>query len=55
MHGLAQVADINQLTDEAAKERAQRIALAIGSELIKFNRRAESIEQLLEIADKAVK
>ncbi|WP_426451929.1 S-methyl-5-thioribose kinase [Paenibacillus sp. S-38] len=55
VHGLAQVADINSLTDEAAKERAQRIALSIGTSLIKFNRQASSIEQLIEIADKAVK
>ncbi|MCZ8513475.1 S-methyl-5-thioribose kinase [Paenibacillus filicis] len=55
VHGLAQVADINQLQDEAAKERAQRIALGIGTSLIKFNRRAESIDQLLEIAGKAMK
>ncbi|WP_372814212.1 S-methyl-5-thioribose kinase [Paenibacillus sp.] len=54
VHGLAQVADINKLEDEAAKERAQRIALAIGTSLIKFNRQADSIEQLIEIADKAV-
>lgn len=54
VYGLAQVADINKLEDEAAKERAQRIALAIGTSLIKFNRQADSIEQLIEIADKAV-
>ncbi|MCZ8518423.1 MULTISPECIES: S-methyl-5-thioribose kinase [Paenibacillus] len=54
VHGLAQVADINQLEDAAAKERAQRIALSIGTTLIKFNRQASSIEQLIEIADKAV-
>ncbi|TVY10467.1 S-methyl-5-thioribose kinase [Paenibacillus cremeus] len=54
VHGLAQVADINKLEDEAAKERAQRIALQIGTSLIKFNRQADSIEQLLDIAEKAV-
>lgn len=54
VHGLAQVADINKLEDEAAKERAQRIALAIGTALIKNNRKAASIDELLEIAAKAV-
>jgi 5-methylthioribose kinase len=54
VHGLAQVADINKLEDEAAKERAQRIALAIGTALIKRNRQAESIDELLVIAAKAV-
>ncbi|MDO3679567.1 S-methyl-5-thioribose kinase [Paenibacillus ehimensis] len=55
VHGLAQVADINQIQDEAAKERAQRLALAIGTALIKFNRQATSIAQMIEIAEKAVK
>ncbi|NOU92282.1 S-methyl-5-thioribose kinase [Paenibacillus sp. LMG 31456] len=54
VHGLAQVADINKLEDEAAKERAQRIALRIGTALIKHNRQAQSIDELLEIAVKAV-
>ncbi|MEK8126831.1 S-methyl-5-thioribose kinase [Paenibacillus filicis] len=54
IHGLAQVADINQLQDEAARERAQRIALAIGTALIKSNRSVTSIDQLIETADKAV-
>ncbi len=54
VHGLAQVADINKLEDAAAKERAQRIALQIGTSLIKHNRKAASIEELLDIAVKAV-
>lgn len=54
VYGLAQVADINKLEDEAAKERAQRIALEIGTALIKFNRKADSIEQMIEIAEKTV-
>ncbi|MGG1598571.1 S-methyl-5-thioribose kinase [Paenibacillus naphthalenovorans] len=54
VHGLSQVADINKLEDEAAKERAQRIALAIGTTLIKSHRKAESIEQMIEIAEKNV-
>jgi 5-methylthioribose kinase len=54
VHGLAQVADINKLEDAAAKERAQRIALRIGTTLIKHNRQANSIDELLDIAVKAV-
>lgn len=54
VYGLAQVADINKLEDDAAKERAQRIALAIGTALIKSNRKADSIEQMIEIAEKTL-
>lgn len=55
VHGLAQVADINQIQDEAAKERAQRLALAIGTSLIQFNRQASSIGEMIDITEKAVK
>ncbi|OXM84231.1 S-methyl-5-thioribose kinase [Paenibacillus rigui] len=55
VHGLAQVADINKLEDAAAKERAQRIALQIGTGLIKYHRQANSIDELLDIAVKAVR
>lgn len=55
VHGLAQVADINKLEDAAAKERAQRIALQIGTSLIKHNRKAKSIDELIDIAWKAVR
>lgn len=54
VHGLAQVADINKLEDEAAKDRARRIALRIGTALIKHNRQAQSINDLLEIAAEAI-
>ncbi|MCS7463664.1 S-methyl-5-thioribose kinase [Paenibacillus doosanensis] len=54
VHGLAQVADINKLEDAAAKERAQRIALRIGTTLIKQHRKTQSIEELIDIAWKAV-
>ncbi|WP_079908351.1 S-methyl-5-thioribose kinase [Paenibacillus sp. 32352] len=54
VHGLAQVADINKLEDAAAKERAQRIALLIGTALIKHHRKAQSIDELIDIAWKAV-
>ncbi|MBB3108312.1 5-methylthioribose kinase [Paenibacillus phyllosphaerae] len=48
--GLAHVADIDRIEDAAVRERAQRTALAIGKSLIKLNRRAESIEQLIDAA-----
>jgi 5-methylthioribose kinase len=53
--GLAQVADINNLDDAAAKERAQRIALSVGKSLIKHHRKARSIDEMLDIAQNAVK
>ncbi len=52
--GLSHVADIDKIQDEAAKERARRAALAIGTALIKFNRKASSIEEMVEIAAKSV-
>ncbi|MFE5318761.1 S-methyl-5-thioribose kinase [Paenibacillus sp. NPDC056579] len=55
VHGLAQVADINKLEDAAARERAQRIALQIGTSLIKHHRKAKSIDELIDIAWKAVR
>ncbi|MBP1154554.1 MULTISPECIES: S-methyl-5-thioribose kinase [unclassified Paenibacillus] len=55
VHGLSQVADINTIEDESAKESAQRIALAIGTSLIKWNRQADSIEQIIDIAEKTVR
>lgn len=55
VYGLAQVADINQLKDEAAKERAQRISLSIGTALIKFHRQASSIDEMIEIAEKSIR
>lgn len=47
--GLAHVADIDTIPDPAARERAQRLALAIGTSLIHLNRRAESIEQAIDV------
>lgn len=52
--GLAHVADIDKIADAASKERSQRIALAIGKTLIKRHRSATSIEELLDIALRAV-
>ena len=54
VHGFIHVADIDQIEDAAARERAQRIALEIGAALIKRNRSARSIEEVLDIALKAV-
>lgn len=55
IHGLSHVADIDKIADDAARERAQRIALTIGTTLIKHHRKAETIEEMLEIAQKAVR
>lgn len=55
VHGLAQVTDINKLEDAAAKEHAQRIALQIGTSLVKHHRKAKSIDELIDIAWKAVR
>ena len=54
VHGFIHVADIDHIEDAAARERAQRIALEIGVALIKRNRSASSIEEILDIALKAV-
>lgn len=54
VHGFIHVADIDHIEDAAARERAQRIALEIGTALIKLNRSARSIEEVLDIALKAV-
>lgn len=48
--GLAHVADIDTIPDAAVRERAQRLALAIGKTLIKRGRQFESIEQALDTA-----
>lgn len=50
--GLAHVADIDKIEDDAAKQRAQRLALAIGKTLIKRHRSAASIDELIDIAAK---
>ncbi len=51
--GLAHVADIDKIPDPAVRKKAQKIALAIGTELIKRNRKLTSIEQLIDIAESA--
>ena len=48
--GLAHVADIDGIADDALRNRAQRAALAIGTSLVKHHRKASSIEEMREIA-----
>ncbi len=48
--GLSHVADIDRIPDAAARERAQRLALAIGTSLIRNNRKAHSIEEVIDTA-----
>ena len=52
--GLAHVADIDKIPEPNVREKAQKIALAIGKELIKRNRKLTSIEQLIDIAESTV-
>ncbi|GGG26219.1 S-methyl-5-thioribose kinase [Paenibacillus abyssi] len=52
--GLAHVADIDKIPDPEKREKAQRLALAIGKALLKWNRKAASIDEVLEIAKKGV-
>ncbi|WP_338556624.1 S-methyl-5-thioribose kinase [Paenibacillus sp. KS-LC4] len=47
--GLAHVADIDRIEDAAEREKAQRLALEIGTSLIHLNRQAISIEQAIDI------
>lgn len=51
--GLAHVADIDKIPDAAVRAKAQKLSLAIGTALIKRNRQAASIEELIEIAESA--
>jgi 5-methylthioribose kinase len=46
--GLAHVADIDKISDVSKREHAQRLALSIGKSLIKLNRSAGSIEELIK-------
>ncbi|WP_238192222.1 S-methyl-5-thioribose kinase [Paenibacillus sp. L3-i20] len=48
--GLAHVADIDRIPNDATREQAQRIALQIGTALIRHNRNAKSIQELIDIA-----
>ncbi|OCT11638.1 S-methyl-5-thioribose kinase [Paenibacillus pectinilyticus] len=51
--GLAHVADIDKIEDAAARERAQRMALTIGTASIRANRQISSIDELIAIATRA--
>jgi 5-methylthioribose kinase len=51
--GLSHVADIDKIADNAAKLRAERMAISIGRQLILLNRRAESISEVIKIAREA--
>ncbi|EGL20101.1 MULTISPECIES: S-methyl-5-thioribose kinase [unclassified Paenibacillus] len=53
IYGLSHVADIDGIEDAAARERAQRLALAIGTTLIKRGRQASSIDELIAAAREA--
>lgn len=48
--GLAHVADIDRIPNDATREKAQRLALAIGTTLIRGNRQTQSIEQAIDAA-----
>ncbi len=48
--GLSHVVDIDRIPDAAAKEKAQRLALAIGTALIRNNRNIQSIEEVIDAA-----
>jgi 5-methylthioribose kinase len=52
--GLAHVADIDGIPDETLRNRARRVALAIGTTLIKTHRSATSIEQMRTIAAREI-
>ncbi|NQX59560.1 S-methyl-5-thioribose kinase [Paenibacillus qinlingensis] len=51
--GLAHVADIDKIEDAAARERAQRMALTIGTASIRANRQITTIDELIAIATRA--
>ncbi|MBD8500160.1 S-methyl-5-thioribose kinase [Paenibacillus arenosi] len=53
--GLAHVADVGSIPNQAAKLRAQRIALQLGTALVKSNRRIRSIEEMFTICEHAYK
>lgn len=55
VYGFIHVADIDQIDEAAVRERAQRVALEIGAALIKRNRSARSIEEVLDIAFQAAR
>lgn len=46
--GLSHVIDIDRIPDAAAKEKAQRLALEIGTTLIRNNRSVQSIDEVID-------
>ncbi|WP_068773440.1 S-methyl-5-thioribose kinase [Paenibacillus sp. FJAT-26967] len=50
IYGLSHVADIDGIEDASAREKAQLLALAVGTSLIKHHRKAASIDELIAIA-----
>lgn len=52
--GLAHVADIDKIPNDEIREQAQRNALAIGTELIRRHRSAQSIQELTTIAETTI-
>jgi 5-methylthioribose kinase len=53
--GLAHVADIDRIEDMAVKAQAERIALTIGTNLVKRHQWIESIDEVLDMAKEAVR
>ncbi|WP_424769012.1 S-methyl-5-thioribose kinase [Paenibacillus sp. sgz302251] len=52
--GLSHVIDIDRIPDAAAREKAQRLALTIGTSLIRNHRSAQSIDEVIDAALSAV-
>ncbi|KIL36755.1 methylthioribose kinase [Cohnella kolymensis] len=52
--GLAHVADIDKIPDPEVRKKAQRMALSIGKTLMMSNRKAMSIQEMIDIAESAV-
>lgn len=53
--GLSHVADIDTITDDKARETAQRKALAIGKQLVRHHRSIKSFEDILTLITQATK
>ena len=52
--GLSHVADIDEIQDDAAREKAQRKALAIGKDLVRHHRSVSNAEHLLQLVHQTV-
>lgn len=53
--GLAHVADIDTIPDERVRERAERLALAVGRTLILQHRQVTSFESFIDTLEQAIK